>query len=84
MQRRPWPPAGQGPPREPAPLPTHLARTPPPALQIIASQAADRRAHLSTCLDKLMVDVQRNLEAKNRDKFTQNLTIVRHDYRSKT
>jgi exportin-7 len=30
-----------------------------------------------------MVDVQRSLEAKNRDKFTQNLTIVRHDYRSK-
>ena len=31
-----------------------------------------------------MVDVQRNLEAKNRDKFTQNLTLVRHDYRSRT
>jgi exportin-7 len=31
-----------------------------------------------------MTDVNRNLEPKNRDKFTQNLTIVRHDYRSKT
>lgn len=31
----------------------------------------DRQAHLSQCLDKLMADVQRNLEPKNRDKFTQ-------------
>lgn len=51
--------------------------------QIVASQPADRQAHLATCLDKLMLDVQRNLEPKNRDKFTQNLTIVRHDFRSK-
>jgi len=28
-------------------------------------------------------DVQRNLEPKNRDKFTQNLTIVRHEFKSK-
>ena len=69
------------------------------------------QAHLSSCLEKLMVDVQRNLEPKNRDKFTQvrlcaawcfpfrhtrlsmkeltrlmclqNLTIVRHEFRSK-
>lgn len=53
-------------------------------MEIIAGQSADRRAHLSTCLDRLMTDVQRNLEPKNRDKFTQNLTIVRHDYRSKS
>lgn len=39
--------------------------------QIIASQPVSRRAHLSSCLEKLMVDVQRNLEPKNRDKFTQ-------------
>lgn len=51
--------------------------------KIIASQPSERQAHLSTCLDKLMMDVQRNLESKNRDKFTQNLTVVRHDYRSK-
>ena len=31
-----------------------------------------------------MADVGRNLDAKNRDKFTQNLTIVRHEYRSKS
>lgn len=39
--------------------------------QIIASQPSSRQAHLSACLDKLMVDVQRTLEPKNRDKFTQ-------------
>ena len=36
-----------------------------------AGRASERQAHLSTCLDKLMTDVQRNLESKNRDKFTQ-------------
>mmetsp|Transcript_8801 Transcript_8801/g.18815 ORF Transcript_8801/g.18815 Transcript_8801/m.18815 type:complete len:1064 (-) Transcript_8801:979-4170(-) len=51
--------------------------------QIIATQPPERQAHLSACLDKLMADVQRNLEPKNRDKFTQNLTVVRHEYRSK-
>ena len=52
--------------------------------QIIASQPPDKQAHLMTCLQKLMTDVQPTLEPKNRDKFTQNLTIVRHDFRSKT
>lgn len=52
--------------------------------QIIASQPIDKQAHLSTCLQKLMTDVQFTLEPKNRDKFTQNLTIVRHDFRAKT
>lgn len=32
---------------------------------------AQKQARLASCLDKLMTDVQRNLEAKNRDKFTQ-------------
>ena len=35
-----------------------------------------RQSHLSSCLDKLMADVQRNLEPKNRDKFTQVLTCT--------
>ena len=52
--------------------------------QIVAGQPAERRAHLAACLEKLMADVGRNLDAKNRDKFTQNLTIVRHEYRSKS
>ncbi|PSC72660.1 exportin-7 isoform X2 isoform A [Micractinium conductrix] len=43
--------------------------------QIVASQMPDRQQHLAACLEKLMLEVQRNLEPKNRDKFTQNLTI---------
>ena len=39
--------------------------------RIVGAQPPDRQAHLSQCLDKLMADVQRNLEPKNRDKFTQ-------------
>lgn len=31
----------------------------------------------------VLQDVQRNMEPKNRDRFTQNLTIVRHDFRTK-
>lgn len=52
--------------------------------QIVASQPADKQAHLGTCMQKLMTDVQCTLEPKNRDKFTQNLTMVRHDFRAKT
>ncbi|WIA44165.1 hypothetical protein OEZ86_010498 [Tetradesmus obliquus] len=52
--------------------------------QIIVAQPPDKQPHLAACLDKLMTDVGSNLEPKNRDKFTQNLTIVRHEYRSKT
>lgn len=51
--------------------------------QIIASQPAERQAALSSCLDRLMHDVQRTLDPKNRDKFTQNLTVVRHEFKSK-
>ena len=39
--------------------------------RIVSAQPPDRQAHLSLCLDKLMADVQRNLEPKNREKFTQ-------------
>lgn len=59
------------------------SKTVPTSPQIIGSQPVDRQAHLAACLDKLMTDVQRSLEPKNRDKFTQNLTIVRHEYRQK-
>jgi len=52
--------------------------------QIMASQPPERQAHLTVCLDKLMTDVNRNLEPKNRDKFTQNVTLVRHEYRMKS
>uniref|UniRef100_A0A061RU54 Ran-binding protein n=1 Tax=Tetraselmis sp. GSL018 TaxID=582737 RepID=A0A061RU54_9CHLO len=52
--------------------------------QIIASQPPEKQAQLSSSLQKLMTEVQCTLEPKNRDKFTQNLTVVRHDFRSKT
>ncbi|KAG2613325.1 hypothetical protein PVAP13_4KG342500 [Panicum virgatum] len=50
---------------------------------ILASQAVDQQQLLSQCFDKLMTDVNRNLEPKNRDRFTQNLTTFRVDFRLK-
>ncbi|KAI3829282.1 hypothetical protein L1987_03401 [Smallanthus sonchifolius] len=50
---------------------------------ILGSQPADQHQRLSLCFDKLMADVSRSLDSKNRDKFTQNLTIFRHDFRVK-
>eukprot|EP00271_Cylindrocystis_brebissonii_P005659 TRINITY_DN17835_c0_g2_i1.p1 TRINITY_DN17835_c0_g2~~TRINITY_DN17835_c0_g2_i1.p1 ORF type:complete len:1060 (+),score=142.88 TRINITY_DN17835_c0_g2_i1:716-3895(+) len=52
-------------------------------LQILATQPADQRPRLAACFDKLMADVARTLEPKNRDKFTQNLTVFRHEFRAK-
>ncbi|KAJ4771637.1 ARM repeat superfamily protein [Rhynchospora pubera] len=52
-------------------------------VQILASQPADQQQRLSACFDKLMADVIMSLESKNRDKFTQNLTVFRHDFRVK-
>jgi exportin-7 len=52
--------------------------------QIVSTQPADRQAALSACLDKLMDGVARNLSAANRDKFTAQLTMVRHEFRSKS
>uniref|UniRef100_A0A0E0MUM9 Importin N-terminal domain-containing protein n=1 Tax=Oryza rufipogon TaxID=4529 RepID=A0A0E0MUM9_ORYRU len=49
--------------------------------QILASQPVDQQQRLSQCFEKLMSDVARNLEPKNRDKFTKNLTTFRHDFR---
>ncbi|KAK4771663.1 hypothetical protein SAY87_032195 [Trapa incisa] len=50
---------------------------------IMASQPVDQHQHLSLCFEKLMTDVIRSLESKNRDKFTQNLTVFRHEFRVK-
>ncbi|KAK4414267.1 Exportin-7 [Sesamum alatum] len=50
---------------------------------ILASQAVDQHQRLISCFDKLMADITRTLDSKNRDKFTQNLTIFRHDFRVK-
>ncbi|KAL5715586.1 hypothetical protein ACHQM5_017387 [Ranunculus cassubicifolius] len=51
--------------------------------RILSSQPADQQNRLSLCFDKLMADVTRSLESKNRDRFTQNLTIFRHEFRVK-
>ncbi|KAE8683198.1 Cysteine-rich RLK (RECEPTOR-like protein kinase) 8 [Hibiscus syriacus] len=51
--------------------------------QILASQPMDQHQRRSACFDKLMQDVTRSLDSKNRDKFTQNLTVFRHEFRLK-
>ena len=51
--------------------------------QILSTQPPDQQHRLAGCFDKLMADVTRTLEPKNRDKFTQNLTVCRHDFRGK-
>ncbi|XP_042518350.1 exportin-7 isoform X2 [Macadamia integrifolia] len=51
--------------------------------KILASQPVDQQQRLSQCFDKLMADVTRSLDSKNKDKFTQNLTIFRHEFRAK-
>lgn len=48
--------------------------------QIAASQPTERRQRLLTCFDKLMTDVTRTLESKNRDRFTQSLSVFRHEF----
>ncbi|XP_021714703.1 exportin-7-like isoform X2 [Chenopodium quinoa] len=51
--------------------------------QILTSQPVEQQQRLVLCFDKLMADVSRSLDSKNRDKFTQNLTVFRHDFRMK-
>ena len=42
----------------------------------------EQQQKLAAAFEKLMHEVQPNLEAKNRDKFTQNLTMFRHDLKN--
>ena len=51
--------------------------------QVILTQPAESRQLIAQALDRLMDNVNRTLDAKNRDKFTQNVTMVRHDLKSK-
>ena len=53
-------------------------------VQIVAVQPAERQQRLAQCFERLMEGVNRTLESKNRDKFTQNLTIFRHEFRAKS
>ncbi|KAK2077922.1 hypothetical protein QBZ16_003790 [Prototheca wickerhamii] len=50
--------------------------------RMVSRQPQDTQPHLATVFDKLMLDIQRSLEPRNRDKFTQNFTLARHDFRA--
>ena len=47
--------------------------------QIAATMPPAKRGKMEGCFDKLMIEVTRSLESRNRDRFTQNLTVFRHD-----
>jgi len=47
--------------------------------EIAMSYTPEKQQTLHTALEKLMNDVTRSLEPKNRDKFTQNLSLFRHE-----
>jgi len=46
---------------------------------VIAMQAPDKQEQMVTCFRNLMDGVERSLVAKNRDRFTQNLSVFRRD-----
>ncbi|CAL8141097.1 unnamed protein product [Orchesella dallaii] len=46
---------------------------------LIRSQAPDKQANMSVAFEKLMKGIDRRLDVKNRDRFTQNLAIFRKD-----
>ena len=50
-----------------------------PLFQIIQSQPASKQSSMATWFKNLMEGVERNLLTKNRDKFTQNLSVFRRD-----
>lgn len=51
--------------------------------QILASYPADQHQRLSLCFAKLMTDVELSLDAKNRDKFSQNLNRFKSEFSAK-
>ncbi|WOG98164.1 hypothetical protein DCAR_0417505 [Daucus carota subsp. sativus] len=51
--------------------------------QILVTQVVGEQPRLSACFDNLMMGISRNLEAKNRDKFSQNLTRFRNEFRQR-
>jgi len=50
--------------------------------QITQTMPPAKRPKMEGAFEKLMADVTRSLEARNRDRFTQNLTVFRHDAKS--
>lgn len=51
--------------------------------RLISSQPQDKQQLLASLLDRLMKDVDGTLDSKNRDRFTQNLSPVRHEFKSR-
>jgi exportin-7 len=51
--------------------------------QLVSSQPQEKQTFVAECLEKLMKDVDRSLDSKNRDRFTQNLTSVRLEFRTR-
>lgn len=51
--------------------------------QLVAGLPAEKQGALSGCLDGLMTGVQRSLDPKNRDKFTQNLNVAKHEFKTR-
>eukprot|EP00743_Colponemidia_sp_Colp-15_P003638 GILK01003927.1.p1 GENE.GILK01003927.1~~GILK01003927.1.p1 ORF type:complete len:1093 (+),score=213.84 GILK01003927.1:212-3490(+) len=49
---------------------------------VIMNQPLELQSRFSDAFDRLMKDVERNLELRNRDRFTQNLTAFRHEVKN--
>lgn len=47
--------------------------------QIIRNQPVDKQAAMLQWFESLMDGIERNLQTKNRDRFTQNLSTFRRD-----
>ena len=47
--------------------------------QITAAMPPAKRPGMDACFEKLMHEVTRSLASRNRDRFTQNLTVFRHE-----
>jgi len=50
--------------------------------KLIASVAPEKQVKMQEAFQKLMDGIEKNLEPKNRDKFTQNVTTFRHQAKS--
>ncbi|XP_021344507.1 exportin-7-like [Mizuhopecten yessoensis] len=46
---------------------------------IISSQPGDKQQRMVQCFENLMNGIERSLLTKNRDRFTQNLSVFRRD-----
>ncbi|XP_038719138.1 exportin-7-like isoform X2 [Tripterygium wilfordii] len=50
---------------------------------LLASQPADQQQRLSLGFEKLMADISRSVDTKNRERFSQNLTKFKNEFRFK-